>query len=96
MREERRSEPRWRGEFLATLVSADGEPRHCLVTEMSDGGVRINAIGFRVPEVFGLRMTGRAKTKSYRVIWRIGHDVGAKLISPAPSAQADRSEISAT
>ena len=41
-------------------------------------------------------MTGHAKTKSYRVIWRIGHDVGAKLINPAPLAQADRSEISAT
>ena len=68
MREERRSEPRWRGGFLATLVSANGEPRHCLVTEISDGGVRINAIGFRVPEAFGLRLTRRAKTKSYRVI----------------------------
>ena len=49
MREERRSEPRWRAEFLATLVSADGEPRLCLVNEMSDGGVRINAIGFESP-----------------------------------------------
>ena len=61
MREERRGEPRWRGEFLATLVSADGQPRHCLVTEMSDGGVRINAIGFRAPEVFGLRLTAARK-----------------------------------
>ena len=42
-----------------------------------------------VPEVFGLRLTRHAKTKFYRVIWRIGHDVGAKLISPAPLAIMD-------
>jgi hypothetical protein len=95
MRKERRSEPRWRVEYLATMVSGEGGPRYCVVTEMSEGGVRTNAIGFRVPEVFGLRLTGHAKTKSYRVIWRIGRDVGAKLISPAPSAQADRCPKSA-
>jgi hypothetical protein len=80
MDRERRSEPRWRGEFLATLVSGDGQRRQCLVTEMSDGGVRINSIGFWVPDEFGLRLTGNAKTRSYRVVWRSGHDAGAKLI----------------
>jgi hypothetical protein len=95
MRDGRRSEPRWRGEYLATLVPGNGEPRYCLVSDMSDGGVRINAVGLRVPDEFGLRLSGHGYTKSYRVIWRNGHDVGAKLISLSPSTQADPSEIRA-
>jgi hypothetical protein len=87
--------PRWRGEYLATLVPGNGEPRYCLDSDMSDGGMRINAVGLRVPDEFGLRLSGHGYTKSYRVIWRNGHDVGAKLISPSPSAQADPSEIRA-
>ena len=34
-RKERRSEPRWRVEYLATMVSGEGGPRYCVVTEMS-------------------------------------------------------------
>ena len=85
MREERRLAPRRRVEYLATVVLDDDAPRYCLVTEMSDGGVRINAIGYKVPDEFGLRFPGNGPTKSYEVIWRIGHDVGARLIGPPGS-----------
>jgi hypothetical protein len=85
MREERRLAPRRRVEYPATVVLDDDAPRYCLVTEMSDGGVRINAIGYKVPDEFGLRFPGNGPTKSYKVIWRIGHDVGARLIDPPGS-----------
>ena len=82
MREERRRARRQRVEYLATMVPDNDAPRHCLVTEMSDGGVRINAIGYKVPDEFGLRFPGNGPAKAYKVIWRIGHDVGARLIVP--------------
>jgi hypothetical protein len=85
MREERRRAPRRRVEYLATMVPDNNVPRQCLVTEMSDGGVRINAIGYKVPDEFGLRFPGNGHTKAYKVIWRIGHDVGARLIVPIDS-----------
>jgi len=86
MSEEKRRARRQRVEYLATMVTNRGTPSHyCLVTELSDGGVRISAIGYKVPDEFGLRLTGQAIPKRYQVVWRIGHDVGAKLIDPAPS-----------
>jgi len=96
MRKERRSEPRWRVEYLATIVSREGSPKYCTVTEMSDGGVRLNAIIYRVPEQFGLRLIGQAMPKCYKVIWRHGRNVGAKLIDSAALAETDRAKILAT
>ncbi len=95
MDRERRSEPRQRVEYLATLITGKDAPRYCLVTDMSDGGVRVNAVGYKVLDEFGLRLTGHAIPKWYRVIWRIGRNVGAKLIDPAASAEGDRAEIRA-
>ena len=95
MDRERRSEPRQRVEYLATLITGKDAPRYCLVTNVSDGGVRVNAAGFKVPDEFGLRLTGYAIPKWYRVIWRVGRDVGAKLIDPTESVEADRAEIPA-
>jgi hypothetical protein len=83
MHEERRRARRQRVEYLATMVPDKDAPRYCLVTEMSDGGVRINAIGYKVPDEFGLRFPGNELAKAYKVVWRIGHDVGARLIDPA-------------
>jgi hypothetical protein len=47
---------------------------------MSDGGVRVNANGYTIPDEFGLRFSADGAVKSYKVIWRIGWDVGAKKI----------------
>jgi len=97
MSEERRRGRRQRVEYLATMVTSRGNPsRYCLVSDISDGGVRITAIGYTVPDEFGLRLTGHAIPKYYRVVWRIGHDIGAKLIDPAPSPEIFRSDIHPT
>ena len=92
MRKERRSEPRWRVEYLATMVSGESGPRYCVVTEMSEGGARIKTIIYRVPEEFGLRLTGQAIAKRYSVVWRNGRHVGAchdPEKSQEPSHRAD-------
>jgi hypothetical protein len=87
MGEERRRSPRQGGEYLATLVFGEGAARYCVVTEMSDGGVRITAHGYKVPDEFVLRFTENGPAKAYKAIWRIGHDVGARLIGLPASAE---------
>jgi len=83
MPKERRQTRRQPVEYLATLISGTCASRYCLVTEMSDGGVRVNANGYTVPDEFSLRFSGGGPVKSYKVIWRIGWDVGAKKIDSA-------------
>ena len=58
-------------------------PRDCLITDISTGGVRLHVEGFEVPEEFVLHLTGEgiiAKECAYRVVWRLGHEVGARFM----------------
>ena len=87
MREERRRSQRQRVEYLATTVLCEGATRDCLVTEISDGGVRLTALGYKVPDEFMLRFSGNGPSKAYKVIWRIGHEVGARSIDFLPSTK---------
>jgi hypothetical protein len=82
--EEKRSSPRYPLERLAKMEPRDGTPpRYCLITDISGGGARINTFGVNVPDEFVLRLSGDgpAKDGTYRVIWRVGYDVGAQLVS---------------
>lgn len=82
--EEKRSSTRYPLERLAKMEPRDGTPpRYCLITDISGGGARINTFGVNVPDEFVLRLSGDgpAKDGTYRVIWRVGHDVGAQLVS---------------
>jgi hypothetical protein len=81
--EEKRGSPRYPLERLAKLHPGDGTPpRCCLITDLSDVGVRINAFGSKIPDEFVLLLSGDgpARDGTYRVIWRIGHDVGARYV----------------
>ena len=95
MKEERRKTPRWRVEYIANLVSDGNAPWYCLVTEMSDGGLRIHAIEYGIPDKFVLRLTRHGYAKAYRVIWRNGRKIGAELIGPVDWIEPYRSGISA-
>ena len=58
-------------------------PRDCLITDISDGGVRLHVEGFDVPDDFILLLTGDdigAKERIYRVVWRLGYEIGAKFV----------------
>lgn len=84
-REDRRQSPRSPLECLAKLRPASGgAPDYCLVTDMSDGGVRLNTFGRKIPDEFALSLVGdgQAQDGRYFVIWRLGYDVGAKRLPP--------------
>lgn len=58
--------------------------RDCLITDISDGGVRLHVEGFEVPDEFVLSVSGEgldASERAYRVVWRLGYEVGAKFVS---------------
>jgi hypothetical protein len=87
--QDRRETSRYPLERLAKLqLGANIPPLHCIVTDTSKGGVRINCHvnGFDIPDEFVLLLSGDgpAQAGKYRVIWRNGYEVGAQLVS-APS-----------
>ena len=47
-----------------------------LITDISDGGVRLHVEGFEVPDEFVLLLAGdeyAAKERVYQVVWRLGY-----------------------
>lgn len=84
--DEHRQSPRYPLERLAKIQPGNGSPqRYCKVIDVSDGGVRLQAFGFEVPDEFVLMLAGDgpAQDGRYSVIWRFGYDVGAKYVGPA-------------
>jgi len=81
---ERRRAPRYSLDRLAKIQRGQGNPPcYCLITNFSDGGVRINSFGFDVPDVFVLLLSGDGPNLdgTYKVVWRLGQHVGAKFVS---------------
>ena len=68
-----------------------GQEHPCLVKDYSDGGVRLQPNGFQVPDDFALLFAPNEPARSgrYKVVWRLGRDVGAKFIAPTSSPLAD-------
>ena len=62
-------------------ASLDALPRDCLVTDISDGGVRLHVDGYDVPDEFLLMVAGAGgQQRACRVIWRLGCEVGAEFV----------------
>jgi hypothetical protein len=61
-----------------------GKEHPCLVKDYSDGGVRLQLNGFDIPDNFELLFAPKEPALSgrYKVVWRLGTDVGAKFIGP--------------
>jgi PilZ domain len=81
--EERRGSPRYPLARLAKIKLGHGAPsRYCLITDTSEGGVRVHTVAFEVPDEFVLFLSGDgpAQNGRYRVAWRVGDEVGAKLV----------------
>ena len=64
-------------------IGEEGPVRYCLVKDYSDGGVRINTNGFKFPDEFVLRFPSddNGHNGTYRVMWRVGQDIGARLVN---------------
>ena len=55
-----------------------------LVKDYSDGGVRLQLNRFEIPDDFALLLAPNEPAQSgrYRVVWRLGRDVGTKFVGP--------------
>ena len=82
--EDRRQSRRRAFNRIAKLQVASGTlPRDCLITNISDGGVRLHVEGFDVPDEFTLLLSGEGMGQTerrYRVVWRLGFEVGAEFL----------------
>jgi hypothetical protein len=69
---------------VAAILCGPGEERSCLVKDFSDGGVRLQLNGFEIPDDFALVFAPNelAQSGRYKVVWRLGNDVGAKFLGP--------------
>lgn len=64
-------------------VAGGALPRDCLITNISDGGVRLHVEGVDVPDRFVLLLAdGPAgpRPRDSSVVWRLGYEVGAEFI----------------
>jgi hypothetical protein len=80
----RRSRRRVLNRMAKIQVAAGTLPRDCLITDISEGGIRLHVEGFDVPDQFVLLLSGEglsAKERAYRVVWRLGYEVGAEFVS---------------
>lgn len=82
--EERRSSRRRALNRVAKIQFGNGTlPRDCLITDISDGGVRLHVEGFEVPDDFILLLSVDdlgSRERIYRVVWRLGYEIGAKFV----------------
>lgn len=61
-------------------------PCECLITDISEGGVRLHVEKCEVPEEFVLLLSGTdvgPKERVYKVVWRLGYEIGARFIRNA-------------
>lgn len=79
--ENRRRSERLAMRGLAKIQLGTGAlPRDCWVSDISDGGVRLHT-EIDVPDEFMLMLPGaHGGRRECRVVWRLGHEIGAEFI----------------
>jgi hypothetical protein len=90
--ENRRRSERLPMRGLAKIQLATGSlPRDCWVSDISDGGVRLHAEDVSVPEQFILLLPGsHGGRRECRVVWRLGHEIGAEFVDGIAAGFAQR------
>ena len=61
------------------LLGAGSLPRDCRITDLSDGGVRLHVEAMDVPDEFTLMLPAQGGRRECRVVWRLGHEIGAEF-----------------
>jgi PilZ domain-containing protein len=83
MRTDRRKSHRRAVSIPARLeITIGSPPLDCLITDLSDGGVRLYIETVEIPDRFVLWFSadGRnARPRDCSVVWRLGHEIGAKF-----------------
>ena len=78
--QDRRRNERLAVRGLAKILTGTGAlPRDCWVSDISDGGVRLHAESVAVPDEFVLMLPNGGR-RECRVVWRLGHEVGAEFV----------------
>jgi len=79
--EDRRRSERLAVRGLGKLQLGTGSlPRDCWISDLSDGGVRLHA-EVEMPDEFILVLPGpNGARRECRVVWRLGHEIGAEFI----------------
>jgi hypothetical protein len=79
--QERRNSERLAMRGLAKLQLGTGSLlRDCWISDVSDGGVRLHS-EVDVPDEFILVLPGpNGARRECRVVWRLGHEIGAEFI----------------
>ena len=80
--ENRRSKRQAIGRHAKIEVSGGALPRDCLITDISDGGVRLHVEGVDVPDRFVLLLSeggGSVRPRVCIVVWRLGHELGVEF-----------------
>jgi hypothetical protein len=70
----------------AAKIHLAGSPflRDCLVTDISDGGVRLYIEGIEVPDEFALYFgDATGERRACRVMWRLGNEIGVAFVDVA-------------
>jgi hypothetical protein len=88
--EKRRAQRHYLGRVAAIVFGLEAEQHYCLVTDVSEGGVRLHVKELNVPDDFSLRFAPGvpAQSGNYKVTWRRGQDLGAKFVDS--DAMADQ------
>ena len=78
--EERRHSERHSARGLAKIQTGGGSlPRDCWISDISDGGARLHSERMDVPDEFTLVLPGMSVRRECRVVWRLGHEIGAEF-----------------
>ena len=83
MRMERRKSHRRAVSLPARIeITIGSPPLDCLITDLSDGGVRLYVETVDLPDRFVLWFSANhrsARPRDCSVVWRLGHEIGARF-----------------
>jgi hypothetical protein len=92
-RDRRQSARRAINRIAKIQVGGSALPRDCLITNISEGGVRLHVEGYEVPDRFLLTLQGEGvgpRPLDCQVIWRLGCELGVQFVTPiAGRTEAD-------
>jgi hypothetical protein len=76
----RTSERRLCRSFAKIQFGTGALPRDCMITDVSDGGVKVIAEYPEIPPDFTLIFSTGQRPRQCRLAWRIGHEFGARFV----------------
>ncbi|QPF88155.1 PilZ domain-containing protein [Bradyrhizobium genosp. L] len=61
-------------------VGTGSLPRDCMITDISNGGVKVIAEYLEIPPQFTIIFSAGSRPRQCRLAWRIGHEFGAQFV----------------